>query len=72
MKVGLLRPDKLNRSRIAALASRALSSGRDVYVVAGNNAKDRPFDIVRARAGHREQISDSSRIYCARRLGRDW
>jgi uncharacterized protein YecE (DUF72 family) len=32
-------PDKLGRSRISALVSRGLSSGRDVYVMAANNAE---------------------------------
>jgi uncharacterized protein YecE (DUF72 family) len=32
-------PDKLNRSRILALMKRGLSSGRDVYVLAANNAE---------------------------------
>jgi uncharacterized protein YecE (DUF72 family) len=35
----LVEPDKLNRSRIAAMASRALSAGRDVFVMAANNAE---------------------------------
>jgi uncharacterized protein YecE (DUF72 family) len=35
----LLEPDKLNRDRIAAIASAALSAGRDVYVIAANNAE---------------------------------
>jgi len=33
------RPDKLSRSRIAGLVNRGLSSGRDVYVLAANNAE---------------------------------
>jgi uncharacterized protein YecE (DUF72 family) len=32
-------PDKLSRSRIAALVKRGLSAGRDVYVMAANNAE---------------------------------
>jgi uncharacterized protein YecE (DUF72 family) len=32
-------PDKLNRSRISGLVKRGLSSGRDVYVMAANNAE---------------------------------
>jgi uncharacterized protein YecE (DUF72 family) len=32
-------PDKLNRSRIAAMVKQGLSSGRDVYVIAANNAE---------------------------------
>ncbi|HEV7441006.1 MAG TPA: DUF72 domain-containing protein [Steroidobacteraceae bacterium] len=32
-------PDKLSRSRIAGLVKRGLSSGRDVYVMAANNAE---------------------------------
>ena len=35
----LQEPDKLNRDRIAALIRGALSSGRDVHVVAANNAE---------------------------------
>jgi uncharacterized protein YecE (DUF72 family) len=35
----LVEPDKLSRSRIAALVKRGLSSGRDVYVMAANNAE---------------------------------
>jgi hypothetical protein len=35
----LLAPDKLSRSRIAGLMTRGLSAGRDVYVVAANNAE---------------------------------
>ena len=32
-------PDKLGRSRVLALVARGLSSGRDVYVMAANNAE---------------------------------
>jgi hypothetical protein len=32
-------PDKLSRSGIAALVKRRLSAGRDVYVMAANNAE---------------------------------
>jgi hypothetical protein len=32
-------PDKLNRDRIAALTGAGLSAGRDVHVVAANNAE---------------------------------
>jgi uncharacterized protein YecE (DUF72 family) len=35
----IVEPDKLSRSRIAALVKRGLSSGRDVYVMAANNAE---------------------------------
>jgi hypothetical protein len=35
----LQEPDKLNRDRIAALVRGALSSGRDVHVVAANDAE---------------------------------
>jgi uncharacterized protein YecE (DUF72 family) len=35
----LLEPDKLNRDRIAALVSAGLSAGRDIYVIAANNAE---------------------------------
>jgi uncharacterized protein YecE (DUF72 family) len=35
----LQEPDKLNRDRIAALIRQGLSSGRDVHVVAANNAE---------------------------------
>ena len=35
----LQEPDKLNRDRIAALVRHGLSSGRDVHVVAANNAE---------------------------------
>jgi uncharacterized protein YecE (DUF72 family) len=35
----LREPDKLNRDRIAAMASAGLSSGRDVHVIAANNAE---------------------------------
>ena len=35
----ILEPDKLNRSRISTLVKRGLSSGRDVYVMAANNAE---------------------------------
>ena len=35
----LQEPDKLNRDRIAALVRQGLSSGRDVHVVAANNAE---------------------------------
>jgi uncharacterized protein YecE (DUF72 family) len=35
----LREPDKLNRDRIAALVRQGLSSGRDVHVVAANNAE---------------------------------
>jgi uncharacterized protein YecE (DUF72 family) len=35
----LIEPDKLNRSRIAGLVKRGLSAGRDVYVMAANNAE---------------------------------
>jgi uncharacterized protein YecE (DUF72 family) len=35
----ILEPDKLSRSRIAALVKRGLSSRRDVYVMAANNAE---------------------------------
>jgi len=32
-------PDKLNRDRIAAMVRTSLSCGRDVYVIAANNAE---------------------------------
>ncbi len=32
-------PDKLNRDRIAAMIGAGLSSGRDVHVIAANNAE---------------------------------
>jgi uncharacterized protein YecE (DUF72 family) len=32
-------PDKLNRDRIAAMVGRGLSAGRDVHVIAANNAE---------------------------------
>jgi uncharacterized protein YecE (DUF72 family) len=32
-------PDKLSRSRISSLVSRGMSAGRDVYVMAANNAE---------------------------------
>jgi hypothetical protein len=35
----LQEPDKLNRDRIAALVRAGLSAGRDVHVVAANNAE---------------------------------
>ena len=35
----IVEPDKLSRSRIAGLVKRGLSSGRDVYVMAANNAE---------------------------------
>jgi uncharacterized protein YecE (DUF72 family) len=35
----LQEPDKLNRDRIAAMIRKGLSSGRDVHVVAANNAE---------------------------------
>jgi len=35
----LVEPDKLSRSRIIGLVKRGLSSGRDVYVMAANNAE---------------------------------
>ena len=35
----ILEPDKLSRSRIAGLVKRGLSAGRDVYVMAANNAE---------------------------------
>jgi uncharacterized protein YecE (DUF72 family) len=35
----LVSPDKLSRSRISALVKRGLSAGRDVYIVAANNAE---------------------------------
>jgi uncharacterized protein YecE (DUF72 family) len=35
----LQEPDKLNRDRIAALVSAGLSAGRDVHVIAANNAE---------------------------------
>ena len=35
----ILEPDKLSRSRIAGLVKRGLSAGRDVYVLAANNAE---------------------------------
>jgi uncharacterized protein YecE (DUF72 family) len=35
----ILEPDELSRSRIVAMAKRGLSSGRDVYVTAANNAE---------------------------------
>jgi hypothetical protein len=35
----LQEPDKLNRDRIAAMARSALSAGRDVQVMAANNAE---------------------------------
>jgi uncharacterized protein YecE (DUF72 family) len=35
----LQEPDKLNRDRIAAMVRHGLSSGRDVHVVAANNAE---------------------------------
>jgi hypothetical protein len=34
-------PDKLNRDRIAALIGAGLSSGRDIRVIAANNAEGR-------------------------------
>ena len=36
---GLQEPDKLNRDRIAAWVRQGLSSGRDVHVIAANNAE---------------------------------
>jgi uncharacterized protein YecE (DUF72 family) len=35
----IVEPDKLSRSRIAGLVNRGLSAGRDVYVMAANNAE---------------------------------
>ena len=35
----ILAPDKLSRSRISGLVQRGLSAGRDVYVLAANNAE---------------------------------
>ncbi|MDB6100096.1 MAG: hypothetical protein JWO52_95 [Gammaproteobacteria bacterium] len=35
----IVEPDKLSRGRIAKLVNRGLSSGRDVYVMAANNAE---------------------------------
>ena len=35
----LREPDKLNRDRIAGLVRAGLSSGRDVHVIAANNAE---------------------------------
>ena len=35
----IMEPDKLSRSRIAGLVKRGLSAGRDVYVMAANNAE---------------------------------
>jgi uncharacterized protein YecE (DUF72 family) len=35
----LVEPDKLNRGRISELVKRGLSAGRDVYVMAANNAE---------------------------------
>lgn len=35
----ILAPDKLSRSRISGLVQRALSAGRDAYVLAANNAE---------------------------------
>ena len=35
----IVEPDKLSRSRIARLVNRGLSAGRDVYVMAANNAE---------------------------------
>jgi uncharacterized protein YecE (DUF72 family) len=35
----IVEPDKLSRSRIANLVNRGLSAGRDVYVMAANNAE---------------------------------
>lgn len=35
----IVEPDKLSRSRIASLVKRGLSAGRDVYVMAANNAE---------------------------------
>jgi hypothetical protein len=35
----IVEPDKLSRSRITGLVRRGLSSGRDVYVMAANNAE---------------------------------
>jgi uncharacterized protein YecE (DUF72 family) len=35
----IVEPDKLSRGRIAKLVKRGLSSGRDVYVIAANNAE---------------------------------
>jgi uncharacterized protein YecE (DUF72 family) len=35
----IVEPDKLSRSRISALVTRGLSAGRDVYVMAANNAE---------------------------------
>jgi uncharacterized protein YecE (DUF72 family) len=35
----IVEPDKLNRGRIAGLVKRGLSAGRDVYVMAANNAE---------------------------------
>jgi uncharacterized protein YecE (DUF72 family) len=35
----IMEPDKLSRGRIAKLVKRGLSSGRDVYVMAANNAE---------------------------------
>jgi uncharacterized protein YecE (DUF72 family) len=35
----IVEPDKLSRSRIAGLVKRGLSAGRDVYVMAANNAE---------------------------------
>jgi hypothetical protein len=35
----IVEPDKLSRSRITGLVKRGLSAGRDVYVLAANNAE---------------------------------
>jgi uncharacterized protein YecE (DUF72 family) len=47
-------PDKLSRSRISGLVRRTLSSGRDVYVMAANNAEGSApltlFELARAIA----------------------
>ena len=35
----IVEPDKLSRSRITALVKQGVSAGRDVYVMAANNAE---------------------------------
>jgi uncharacterized protein YecE (DUF72 family) len=51
----IVEPDKLNRSRIAKLVKRGLSAGRDVYVMAANNAEGSApltlFELAKALCG---------------------
>jgi uncharacterized protein YecE (DUF72 family) len=48
----IVTPDKLSRGRIVKLVNHGLSAGRDVYVMAANNAEgSAPSDIVRTCEG---------------------